>query len=129
MTLVLLSFIACGSSDEAPEPVAEPVEAPAPPVEPEPEPKPAAAAAPGNAEAGETVYVTYCQACHQADGTGMGGMLAADFIKDKTRLEKSDDELLTSIRDGLMGNGAAMPPWGTTLDEQQMARSWWSAAP
>lgn len=78
------------------------------------------AAGPGDASAGAEVYTTYCAACHQADGTGMGGMLAADFTSGG-RLDKSDAELLGSIRDGFKGKVGQMPPWKGTLDEQQMA--------
>jgi len=56
----------------------------------------------GDTEAGASVYNQYCVACHQADGTGMKGMLAADFTAPE-RLSKSDEELLRSIRKGLAG--------------------------
>ncbi|MCP4804302.1 MAG: cytochrome c [Proteobacteria bacterium] len=130
MTLSLLfSILACGGETPEAEPAA-PAAAPAPAAEPapepEPEPEPAAeapAAKPGDAEAGKVVYDQYCVACHQADGTGMNGMLAASFVTDKDRLAKSDDELLTSIRDGMTGSIGMMPPWGTTLDQKQMEDS------
>ena len=80
-----------------------------------------AAAVTGDAEAGATVYATYCVACHQADGTGMGGMLGANFKGDPTRLAKSDAELLTAIRDGYQGKVGVMPPQKGVLTEQQMA--------
>jgi caa(3)-type oxidase subunit IV len=73
----------------------------------------------GASAAGAAVYKTYCVACHQADGRGMGGMLAADFIGDPTRLAKSDEQLLTSIRDGVTGKIGVMPPWGSALSETQ----------
>ena len=130
MTLLTL-LIACGGGntpveaevvETPPAPAAEPVAiAPSPEAAEAPE-APAAAAAGGaaNTEAGGKVYVQYCQACHQADGTGMGGMLAADLVNDKTRLAKSDEVLLASIRDGVSTGTTPMPPWGATLSEQEM---------
>jgi caa(3)-type oxidase subunit IV len=73
----------------------------------------------GDAVAGATVYTTYCVACHQADGKGMDGKLAANFVDDPTRLSKSDEELLASIRDGTTGTIGTMPPWGAALSAQQ----------
>jgi len=70
-----------------------------------------------NLEAGQTVYRTYCMACHQEDGRG-GGTAAADFVGDRTRLGKSDAELLRSIRLGFEATG--MPPFGAILSEQQI---------
>jgi len=81
----------------------------------------AGAATAGDATAGEVVYNQYCVACHQADGTGMNGMLAGNFVADKDRLAKSDEELIASIRDGVTGKIGTMPPWGATLSEQDMA--------
>ena len=75
----------------------------------------------GDAAAGEATYKQYCIACHQADGTGLNGMLAGNFVADKARLAKPDEELITSIRDGVTGKIGTMPPWGTTLSEQDMA--------
>lgn len=77
----------------------------------------------GDAAAGEAVFKTFCVACHQADGTGKMGevQMAANFVEDKTRLAKSDEQLLTSIRDGVTGTIGAMPPWGASLSDQQRA--------
>jgi mono/diheme cytochrome c family protein/glucose/arabinose dehydrogenase len=69
-----------------------------------------------NVEAGKVVYRTYCVACHQEDGRG-GGTAAANFIDDRSRLTKSDAELLRSIRLGKVETG--MPPWGAILSDQQ----------
>ena len=68
---------------------------------------------------GAKVFSDYCVACHQADGRGMGGKLAPDFIGDKSRLAKSDVQLIASIRDGITGEIGAMPPWGSLLSETQ----------
>lgn len=75
-----------------------------------------AAAAKGDADKGAEVFKTYCVACHGADGKGMGG-LAANFVDDKTRLQKSDAELVKSVREGYQGSVGTMPPWGSVVDE------------
>ncbi|MBW2257326.1 MAG: cytochrome c [Deltaproteobacteria bacterium] len=75
---------------------------------------------PGDVQRGSTVYATYCTACHQADGRGLNGMLAADFVGDTSRLAKPDAELLEVIRNGKVGTVGAMPPWDQSLTEQQM---------
>lgn len=119
LSLVLLA--ACSSSEETPAP-AEPAKVESAKVEvaatPAPAAAPAAAAAPaGDVEAGKTVYNTYCMACHQADGKGMGGALAANFVEDKARLAKSDAELLKSIAEGIPGT--TMISWKAQLNEKQ----------
>jgi caa(3)-type oxidase subunit IV len=76
---------------------------------------------PGDPARGAKVYGTYCVGCHQADGRGNAGALAADFVGDATRLAKTDAELLASIRDGKVGAIGAMPPWRGTLTDQQQA--------
>jgi putative membrane protein len=76
--------------------------------------KPAAtpvSARPGAAEAstlaqlaaGKTTYQSLCLPCHQADGRGYGGKVAADFVTDPTRLAKSDAALARSIAHGVPG--------------------------
>jgi mono/diheme cytochrome c family protein len=133
-TLFVL-LVGCGGS-EAPQPAAQPAAAPAAKAEAKAEAKPAAkpaaakakgakagakaAGGAGDVDAGKTVYGTYCQACHQVDGTGMNGMLAGNFVKDKARLAKPDEELLTSIRDGVTGKIGTMPPWKGTLSDEDM---------
>ncbi len=69
-------------------------------------------------ENGAQVYQTICLACHQADGMGMNGVLAGNFVDDKTILAKTNGELLHSIAEGVQGTMAAMPPWKHTVDEQ-----------
>ena len=61
-----------------------------------------------------------CVACHQPDGSGLNGMLAADFVKDKTRLAKSNEELTTSIREGITRDGKVMPPQKDVLSETEI---------
>lgn len=73
----------------------------------------------GDVAAGKTVYNTYCVACHQADGTGMGGALAADFVNDKARLAKTDEQLIKSIAEGVPGT--SMVAWGAMTTEADRA--------
>jgi putative membrane protein len=70
-----------------------------------------AAAALGGAE----IYRQHCQACHQPDGRGLGGRLAADL---GTRLHKPDEALLRSIAGGVQGT--AMVGFQGRLSEAQM---------
>lgn len=71
----------------------------------------------GDPTAGKKIYETYCVACHGPDGKGMGGV-AANLVEDKTRLAKSDEQLVTSIREGYQGEIGVMPPWGAQVDEK-----------
>ena len=66
--------------------------------------------------AGEKTYRLYCVACHQPDGRGVPGG-AANFRDDKTRLAKSDAELLKIIAGGLDTKG--MPPFEAMLSVPQ----------
>lgn len=96
------------------------------PVSPAPAPDPSTAIDPGHwedtgdPEAGALVYGKICVACHQADGTGLNGMLAASFAQDKTRLAKTDEQLLTSIRNGITKDGRVMPPQKDVLTDEEM---------
>jgi mono/diheme cytochrome c family protein len=68
--------------------------------------------------AGEKTYRLYCVACHQPDGRGLpvpGG--AANFVDDKTRLAKSDTQLLDVITNG--NEAKAMPAFGAILNVGQ----------
>lgn len=101
----------CGPSDEPaddPKPAAEPVVAAVDhPL-------------PGDPVAGEEVYKRICVACHQLDGSGLNGMLAADFVKDKSRLAKSNEVLLNSIREGIVADGKVMPPQKDVLTDEEI---------
>lgn len=72
-----------------------------------------------NVAEGRRVYMTFCVACHQADGRGGGipGFAAADFVGDKTRLAKTDEELLASISGGIEAKG--MPPFGQVISKDE----------
>lgn len=52
---------------------------------------------------GAAIYAANCAACHQPDGRGMNGRVAADFVGDPARLAKPDEVLLRSIADGVPG--------------------------
>jgi len=74
---------------------------------------------PGDPIAGEAVYRERCLACHDAHGTGNGGMTGADFVHDRRRLAKNNETLLHSIREGVQAS-PAMPPHRDILTDQQM---------
>jgi caa(3)-type oxidase subunit IV len=76
-------------------------------------------ATPGDPAEGMKVYTIFCVACHQLDGKGLNGKLAANFVDDKTRLAKPDAELLNSIANGYKGTVGQMPPWGPVLKPKQ----------
>lgn len=75
---------------------------------------------PGDANAGEAIYSANCVACHAADGRGNGGMTGADFVGDETRLAKGNEQLLTSIRDGVTTGSTPMPAQAETLSDEEM---------
>jgi mono/diheme cytochrome c family protein len=66
--------------------------------------------------AGEKVYRLYCVPCHQPDGRGLPGG-AANFVDDKTRLAKTDAQLLELIANGNEAKG--MPAFGAMLSVGQ----------
>jgi len=67
---------------------------------------------------GEAVYRVRCVLCHQADGRGAEGKLAADFVGDRTRLAKSDEALAHSIENGVPKT--AMIGFGGQLSDQEI---------
>lgn len=66
---------------------------------------------------GAAIYAANCAACHQADGRGLQGRLAADFVGDPTRLAKPDAVLLRSIAEGV--RGTTMPGFRARLSEDE----------
>lgn len=66
--------------------------------------------------AGEKVYRLYCVPCHQPDGRGVPGG-AANFVDDKSRLAKTDEELLRIIAAGVDTKG--MPPFESVISPGQ----------
>ena len=122
-TLLSASLIACGEDSTTETTVA--VEKTVVPVVDEApaaiEEAPAADEATEKVEsAGEVVYKQYCISCHQADGTGMNGTLAANLSGDPTKLAKSDAELAKSINEGVTGDIGVMPPWGAVINDTQV---------
>jgi len=67
---------------------------------------------------GMGVYNKHCAACHGLNGKGNG--FAADFVNDKERMSKSDEELLNSIRNGFTGKIGYMPGWKNRLTEEEI---------
>lgn len=111
-----LAVVACESKPvEAPPevpPVADKVEAPATELLIQP--------MPGDPVAGEAVYNKVCLACHGADGKANGGLTGLNFVAEPTRLNKTNEELLTSIRDGFKGKNAVMPAHKDSLTDKEM---------
>jgi len=66
---------------------------------------------------GENVYRRYCVSCHQPDGRGLDGKLAADF-RDPMRLARPDAALEKSVADGVAGT--AMPAFRRELDAAEI---------
>ena len=66
--------------------------------------------------AGEKIYRMYCVGCHQPDGRGVAGG-AANFVDDKTRLAKTDAQLIEVINAG--NEAKAMPAFGAILNAGQ----------
>jgi cytochrome c oxidase subunit II len=120
--LLFLALFATACGDEAAAPPAEPAPAPVAPAAPvaaAPEAAAPEAAPAGTDLPGKAVYNQYCVACHQADGKGMNGTLAGNFVDQKERLAQSDEALLKVIAEGKLGTIGQMPAWGTTLSEEQ----------
>ena len=67
---------------------------------------------------GARVYRRYCVTCHQVDGRGLDGKLAADFRADARRLTKPDDVLEKSVADGVPGS--AMRAFRGELDDAEI---------
>jgi len=78
----------------------------------------AVAKADAGLERGEALYQRYCVACHQPDGRGLGGKLAADFVGDPARLARPDTELERAVANGVPRT--AMRAFGGELDPAQI---------
>ena len=82
-------------------------------------------AAQAPADPGEAIYKKYCTVCHQADGSGKpaggGRAIAGDFSASGpgSVLNKSDEQLLRSIKVGRSGTVGVMPKWMGVLDQQE----------
>jgi mono/diheme cytochrome c family protein len=93
-----------------------------------PGPPVAAATGPANREKeGEKVYAAVCSSCHQPNGAGLAGafppLAGSDWVAGKPEI------LAATVLHGLSGpiqvNGisynGAMPPWGATLSDDDVA--------
>jgi putative membrane protein len=68
-------------------------------------------------EAGERVYRRYCVSCHQVDGGGLDGRLAADF-RAPGRLDRPDAVLAASVANGVPNT--AMAAFRGELDDGEI---------
>ena len=131
-------LLACGGGDESPPETSKPPPAPAPAPAPAPEtsppappPPPAEPAAllPGDAAAGQPVYVANCATCHGPNGGGDGPLSASldpspARHNDGAYMNGLDDAYLTKvIAEGgaVVGKSALMAPWAGTLSDQDIA--------
>jgi cytochrome c553 len=70
----------------------------------------------------ELSYRRYCIGCHGSDGHGNGGTTGADLARaDGPLSERSDAELISSVRNGKSGKVAVMPAHSPVLDDAQIA--------
>ena len=84
----------------------------------------------GDPEKGKVVYEKYCFYCHGREGRGDGAIgiavtpHPADFVGDKKKMAKSDEELMKSISEGIRrevgSEEMAMPRWKDILSEEDM---------
>lgn len=84
----------------------------------------------GDPEKGKVVYNKYCFYCHGREGRGDGAIgiavspHPADFVGDKRKMAKSDEELIKSISEGIHrevgSEEMAMPRWKDILSEEDM---------
>lgn len=63
----------------------------------------------------ESLYKTFCYSCH---GPNMNGGLGGSLIDDEWKHGSTDADIAKIIREGLPDKG--MPPWGKTLNEEQI---------
>jgi mono/diheme cytochrome c family protein len=110
----------CGGKSNSSEPASSgaPASAPAPDTTRSTAPVPAQA----SVEFGEKVFQQRCVLCHGPEGRGNGPASAGlkppprNFHDAAYMHSKTDDELLTSIRNGK----SAMPPWGKVLSDVEI---------
>lgn len=84
----------------------------------------------GDPERGKIIYDKYCYYCHGREGRGDGAIgiavtpHPADFVGDKRKMSKSDEELFKSISEGIRrevgSDEMAMPRWKDILSEDEI---------
>jgi len=75
-------------------------------------------AKPPGIERGAAIYQVRCLTCHQADGRGLGGRLAADFVGEPARLAKPEALLVASVTRGVPNT--AMRAFGGELEPEEI---------
>ena len=76
---------------------------------------------------GETIYLSRCSSCHQANGEGITGVFPSlngvDWVTgDKGRLIRITlDGVMGELRVGNVVYNGAMPPWKSYLSDEEMA--------
>ena len=91
---------------------------------------------------GKEVYATNCAACHQLDGSGLTDVYPP--LAESEWVTGDEERLIKVVLHGLTGEievggelySGAMPAWGTSLNDAQVAavlsyvrKSWGNAAP
>lgn len=91
---------------------------------------------------GAEIYMTRCMSCHQMNGRGVPGVFPP--LVDTEWVNGDKGRLIRTVLHGLMGEikvgdetySGAMPPWGSFLDDEEMAAllsyirsSWGNDAP
>ncbi|HEY2532198.1 MAG TPA: cytochrome c [Xanthobacteraceae bacterium] len=75
---------------------------------------PPAPALADDAAKGKATFISICSSCHGLDG--IATLDYAPSFAEFQRLDQDDAKLLVSVRDGI---GVRMPPWGTSLSQQE----------
>ena len=76
-----------------------------------------AAGAKGDPAKGKMIVDQVCAACHGADGKGNNG-LGGNYAE--VLAGRKDEDLIASIKNGKTGKIGVMPPWGGTLNDDQI---------
>ncbi|MBW7957219.1 MAG: cytochrome c [Deltaproteobacteria bacterium] len=82
-----------------------------------------------NLAQGKDIYFRYCHFCHGRTGYGDGPVgialspHPANFVEDRKRMAKTDDEMFKSITEGVHkdigGEAMSMPRWQEILTEEE----------
>jgi mono/diheme cytochrome c family protein len=104
--------IAAGCGGEEATPTPETVEGTLPSEPAAPPAEPGAPAAEGDVAAGKTVFVDNCGVCHTLSDAGSSGAVGPSL--DGLALD------FDAVHQQVVNGGGGMPPFGSTLDEQQI---------